>query len=62
VKGESSVKTQVNKLDGIETQKHLNENGNASIEYEQTKTSETEIEAQIMQRVTNNRQKNKGFV
>ncbi|MCM4171886.1 mercuric transport protein MerTP [Arenibacter sp. TNZ] len=44
---ESHVDHEVNKLDGIVNAKASYENGNAVIEYDRTKTSETEIESAI---------------
>lgn len=44
---EAHVDHEVNKLDGIVNAKASYENGNAVIEYDRTKTSETEIESAI---------------
>ncbi|MEZ7496961.1 mercuric transport protein MerTP [Leeuwenhoekiella aequorea] len=44
---EEHVNHEVNKLDGIVTSKVSYENGNAIIEFDQTKTNETEIEKAI---------------
>ena len=44
---EEHVNHEVNKLNGIVTSKASNENGNAIIEFDKTKTNETEIEKAI---------------